>query len=186
MHLSQPSTIDALIAHLRAHALRTDGPFRLRSGASSDWYLDARQTTYSGSGARLVGTAVYEVMDPKATAVGGMTMGADPVAIATALVAAENGRPLRAFSIRKEAKDHGVGGRLVGPVGKADRVVVVEDTATTGGALFEAVEVLSEAGVEVVQAIVVVDRSQGRVSEEASKRRIKYVALIQPSQLGVS
>ena len=80
-----------LIEHLRTHSLRTDGPFTLRSGAVSSWYLDARQTTFSGDGAWLVGNAVLEVVDPSAEAVGGMTMGADPIAVATAMAAASAG-----------------------------------------------------------------------------------------------
>ncbi len=175
----------ALIDHLRRNALRTDGPFVLRSGAMSDWYLDARQTTYSGEGARLVGQAILKVLDETAVAVGGMTMGADPVAMAVAVVGMEHNRPLRAFSIRKEAKDHGAGGRLVGPVAKGDRVAVVEDTVTTGGALLEAVGVLSEAGIEVIQAITIVDRSGGLAGRRIGERGIPFVALLRPADLGV-
>jgi orotate phosphoribosyltransferase len=178
-------TIDALITHLRTHSLRTDGPFRLRSGAWSDWYLDARQTTFSGEGALMVGRAVLEVLDPAAQAVGGMTMGADPIAVATAIAAAAAGRSLRAFSVRKEEKQHGLTGRLVGPVAPGDRVVALEDTATTGGALWEAVEVLAAAGAEVIQAVVLLDRSQGKLEEEASRRRIPFRAVLTPSQLGL-
>ena len=185
MYLSPHMTKDALISHLRDHALRTDGPFRLRSGAWSDWYLDARQTTFTGEGARLVGEAMCEVLDPSVTAVGGMTMGADPIAVATAIAAAAQGKPLTAFSVRKEAKDHGTGGRLVGPVGPSDRAAVVEDTATTGGALFEALEVVQAAGIEVVQVVILVDRSEGRVGEEAIRRGLDFRALIKPDELGV-
>ena len=124
----------ALIEHLRTNSLRTDGPFTLRSGAVSDWYLDARQTTYSGEGASLVGAALLEALSPQVTAIGGMTMGADPLALATALAATRSGRRLNSFSIRKEQKDHGAGGRLVGPIGSDDIVAVVDDTVTTGGA----------------------------------------------------
>ena len=97
----------ALIDHLRENALRTDGPFQLASGAMSDWYLDGRQTTFDGSGARLVAAAVNAVLVDGVTAVGGMTMGADPIAVATVVV---SDRPLKAFSVRKAPKDHGVGG----------------------------------------------------------------------------
>ncbi|HSL25787.1 MAG TPA: orotate phosphoribosyltransferase, partial [Acidimicrobiia bacterium] len=100
-----PHPLDDLIAHLRRHSLRTDGPFVLRSGALSSWYLDARQTSYSGDGGRLVGEAVLAVLDEEAEALGGMTMGADPVAVATAVVAAIQGRALRSFSVRKDRKD---------------------------------------------------------------------------------
>jgi orotate phosphoribosyltransferase len=177
--------LKTLIQHLQHHALRTDGPFVLRSGATSDWYLDARQTTYSGEGAWLVGKAVLEVLDSGVTAIGGMTMGADPVALAVAMVGSANGRRLRAFSIRKEAKDHGAGGRLVGPVAIGDVVAVVEDTVTTGEALLEAVEVLVDAGIEVVQAICLVDRSGGTGSRRIGERGIPFVSLLRPADLGV-
>ena len=176
----------ALIDHLREHSLQTGGHFRLRSGAVSDWYLDARLTTYDGAGAVLVARALLEALDPTVSAVGGMTMGADPIAVAAAAVAAEEGRPLKAFSVRKETKDHGTGGRLVGPLGAGDRAAVVEDTTTTGGALIEAIEVVSAAGVAVVQALALVDRSGGLVSRLCSERRIAYRALVLPEDLGVT
>jgi orotate phosphoribosyltransferase len=174
-----------LIEHLRANALRTDGPFVLRSGAESDWYLDARQTTYSGEGATLVGEAILEVLDPTAVAVGGMTMGADPVAIAVAIAGFKRQRSLRAFSVRQQVKDHGVGGRLVGPIAAGDAVSVVEDTVTTGDALLEAVDVLTEAGMGVIQAICIVDRSGGRANSRIGQRGIPFVALLRPADLGV-
>lgn len=177
---------EALISHLKTHALRTDGPFTLRSGAISDWYLDARMTTFDGEGAWLVGRAVLEVLDPDAEAVGGMTMGADPIAVATAMVATDKGRPLRAFSIRKSEKGHGGGGRLVGPVAKGDRIVILEDTTTTGGAAIEAAEYAIEEGLRPVQAIALVDRSDGVAAEKFAALDVPHVALVTPADLGVT
>jgi orotate phosphoribosyltransferase len=176
---------EALLAHLTEHALRTDGTFTLRSGLVSSWYLDARQTTFDGTGATLVGDAVLATLSPDVTAVGGMTMGADPIAVATAIRAAERGRALRAFSIRKEVKDHGVGGRLVGPVVAGDRAAILEDTTTTGSAAFEAMEAAREAGVDVVQVVVLVDRSNGTAAERFAEAGVPYQALISPRDLGV-
>jgi len=173
----------ALVAHLREHAVRTDGPFRLRSGATADWYVDARQTTFDGEGALLVGRAVTEALLDEVTAVGGMTQGADPIAVAAAVVAALAGRELRAFSVRKQAKDHGAGGRLVGPLRPDDRICVVEDTTTTGSAIVETIDVLTDAGMDVVQVISLVDRSGGRVRERLGS--LPYVALVEPEELGV-
>jgi orotate phosphoribosyltransferase len=173
----------ALIEHLRGHALRTDGPFTLASGATSDWYLDGRQTTFDGEGARRVAACVLEVLREDVTALGGMTMGADPIAVATAAAA---DRPLRAFSIRKQQKDHGVGGRLVGPVGPGDRVAVVDDTVTTGGSTADAVAVLRDANVEVVQAIAVVDRSAGAARRLLEGLGLEYHAIVVPADLGVT
>lgn len=174
-----------LIDHLVEHAVRTDGPFVLRSGATSDWYIDARQTTFAGPGAQRVGAAVLLEVPADVDAVGGMTMGADPIAIATAIAAAEAGRDLAAFSIRKQVKDHGTGGRLVGPVTSLSRVVVLEDTTTTGSALSEAVEVLLAEDVTVVKAVALVDRSEGATEARMSGFGIPYVALTRPADLGV-
>lgn len=175
----------ALIEHLRTHALRLDGPFTLRSGETADWYLDARQTTFDGVGARLVGEAVLKVLDPEVEAVGGMTMGADPISVATAMVAAEGGRQLKAFSIRQTAKSHGVPGRLVGPVKPGMKVAILEDTTTTGSAAGEATDVAVNAGLIVVQAVALVDRSDGAAGSRFAERGIAQVSLITPHDLGV-
>lgn len=177
--------LDALVQHLLVNSLRLDGPFTLRSGAVSDWYLDARQTTFDGAGARLVGAAVLEVLDDRVHAVGGMTMGADPIAIATAIAANEAGRDLKAFSIRKEPKDHGTGGRLVGPVDRSMPVAVLEDTTTTGSAAVEAARYLLDEGYEIIQAIAVVDRSAGQANANFGALGIRHQALVVPSDLGV-
>lgn len=112
-------------------------------------------------------------------------MGADPIAVATALVATEQGRPMRAFSIRKAAKDHGTGGRLVGPVGSGDEVAILEDTTTTGGAAVEAVEVAMTAGLKIVQVLALVDRSGGAAATRFEKLGLPYQALVVPGDLGV-
>ncbi|CAN5837273.1 orotate phosphoribosyltransferase [soil metagenome] len=171
-----------LITHLRGHALRTDGPFTLSSGATAEWYLDARQTTFSGGGARAVAAAVLSVVPNEVAAVGGMTMGADPIAVAAAVCS--EGR-LDAFSIRKTAKGHGTGGRLVGPVAPGMAVTVLEDTTTTGAALAEAIEVAREHGLDVVQAVSLVDRSGNRVAGLMAELSVSYVALVTPADLGV-
>lgn len=165
--------------------MRTDGPFVLRSGETSDWYIDARQTTFSGTGARIVGAAVATEVPAATSAVGGMTMGADPIAVATAMVASEQGRNLAAFSVRKSEKDHGTGGRLVGPVGAGDEVVALEDTTTTGSALVEAIEALGAEGVRVIRAIALVDRSDGAAGARVEELGVPYIALVTPVDLGV-
>ncbi len=175
-----------LSAHLRANSLRTDGPFTLRSGEVAAWYMDARRTTFDGAGAWLVGATVAPMLDRAVVAVGGLTMGADPLAIATALVATHSGRPLRAFSVRKAVKDHGAGGRLVGPVAAGDTVCLLEDTTTTGGAFFEALDASLESGLVVTQAICLFDRSSGAVPRGMAERGIPYQAVFLPEDLGVS
>lgn len=178
--------VDRLVEHLKSHAVRTDGgPYTLRSGEVSSWYIDARQTTFDGDGARAVGEAVLSVVDADVVAVGGMTIGADPIAMAIAMTSAGNGRPMRAFSIRKESKGHGLGGRLVGPVRAGDRVAMLEDTTTTGGALLEALDVALSEGLDIAQAISLVDRSGGKVAGLVEARGARYTALVSPAMLGV-
>ena len=171
-----------LVAHLCANSLFTEGPYRLSSGVESNWYLDGRQTTFDGHGASVVAACVLEVMDTTADVIGGMTMGADPIAVATAVL---SDRPLRAFSVRKGEKEHGTGGRLVGPVVAGDRAVVVEDTVTTGASMGDAIAVHHEEGVEVVQAIVLVDRSAGAAGELFDSLGVPLVSLLTPHDLGV-
>lgn len=177
--------LQTLIDHLTANALRTDGPFTLRSGAVSGWYVDARKTTFDGTGARLVGEAVLAVLDPAVEAVGGMTMGADPIAVATAMTAAGHGRSLTAFSIRKAEKDHGAGGRIVGPVDPSMTLAVLEDTTTTGGAAVEAARYLVSQGYRIVQSVVLVDRSEGKAAANFAELGIEHLALLRPHDLGL-
>lgn len=179
------SEFPALIDHLSSHALRTDGPFTLRSGVTSSWYLDARQTTFDGQGSRIVGDAVLSVLDPSIEVVGGMTMGADPIAVATALRASEEGRWIRGFSIRKEEKDHGTRGRLVGPARAGDVAAVLEDTTTTGSALVEAIEVCLAEELDVIQAVVLCDRSAGVAAARVEELGLPFRALATPELLGV-
>jgi orotate phosphoribosyltransferase len=115
-----------------------------------------------------------------------MTIGADPIALATALVAGGDGRHLAAFSIRKTAKDHGTGGRLVGPVGPGRRVAIIEDTTTTGGALLESIDVAISERLEVVEVVSLVDRSEGRVGGLLAERSIPYHVLVTPKSLGLA
>lgn len=125
------------------------------------------------------------VLEREVAAVGGMTMGADPIAVATAIVAAEQGRELAAFSIRKDEKDHGTGGRLVGPVDATMPVAVLEDTTTTGSAAVEAARYLLAQGFRIVQALALVDRSGGRARERFAELGIEHQAIITPRDLGV-
>ena len=139
----------------------------------------------SGEGARIVGEAVLEVLDPDVEAVGGMTMGADPIAMAVAMAARLHHRALNAFSIRKTTKQYGTGGRVVGPVSAGMAVAILEDTTTTGGAALEAAEAATAAGLRVIQAVALVDRSDGRAEEAFDEQSIPYRALLLPRDLGV-
>lgn len=174
-----------LAAHLRAHAVLRGGPFTLRSGEVSDYYVDARRSFFDGQGAALVGAVVAELLPDGVDAVGGMTLGADPIAVATALVSTQNGRPLRAFSVRKSAKEHGAGGRVAGAAQPGDRVVALEDTSTTGGAFMQAIDAMKAEDLEVIKAVCLIDRSDGVVSERMLTVGMDYEAVFRPEDLGI-
>jgi len=148
---------EALVDHLLKHSVKR-GEFTLRSGKTSNWFIDAKQTTCSPDGMLLVADALLDVLPDDITALGGLTMGADAVAFGVAAIAATRGRMLRSFSVRKEEKDHGAGGRIAGALQAGDRVAMTEDAITRGVAFLEAAAVIRDAGAEPVVAIPVVDR----------------------------
>ncbi|MDA8274210.1 MAG: orotate phosphoribosyltransferase [Actinomycetota bacterium] len=168
--------------HLLAHAVRR-GDFVLKSGRHSSWFIDAKQTVCRPEAMVLVADAVLSVVPDDATAIGGLTMGADPVAFVTAGVAAVRGRQLRAFSVRKEAKDHGAGGRIAGALDPGDKVVVTEDTVTRGTSLLEAARAVREAGAEPVLLVAVVDRG-GTAEAAAEAEGLVFRALLGAPDLG--
>lgn len=162
--------IARLAALLRERSVRT-GAFVLASGRTSDLYVDARATTLHAEGAALVAKLVLGRLRAEVIGVGGMTLGADPIACAaSARSIAVLGRPVHAFLIRKEAKGHGTGQRIegLGNLGRGARVCVVEDTTTTGGSLLAAVAAAREAGLDVVQCLTVVDREEGAAAAVAA------------------
>ena len=172
----------ALIDHLKEHSVR-EGDFVLKSGRPSRWFIDSKQTACRPEGILAIADAALAVIPEEADAIGGLTMGADPMAFGVAAVAATRGRTLRSFSIRKEAKGHGVTGRLAGALLPGDRVVVVEDTVTRGTSLMEAVAVVRELGAEPVQIVAVVDRG-GSVAAMADEAGIPFTALVTAMDLG--
>ena len=171
-----------LVDHLLTHSVRR-GDFTLKSGKRSDWFIDAKQTTCRPEGMLLVADAALAVLPEEATAIGGLTMGADAVAFGVAAVAATRGRMLRSFSVRKEVKDHGGGGRIAGALEPGDKVVITEDAVTRGVSMLEAAEVVREAGAEVVLLMPVVDRG-GTVTAMAAEHGIPVRALVTAPDLG--
>ena len=152
---------DQLIAQIDAKAV-VRGRVTLSSGAEADYYVDMRRVTLDADAAPVLGRVMLDlVADLEFDAVGGLTLGADPVALAMMHAAAAQGRRLDAFVVRKAAKTHGMQRRIEGPDVTGRRVLAVEDTSTTGGSVLEAVAALREAGAEVVAVAVVVDRGTG-------------------------
>ena len=149
----------ARLAALVAERAVVRGEVTLASGATADYYVDLRRVTLDAEVAPLVGEVMLDlVADLDVDAVGGLTLGADPVATAMLHVAASRGRRLDAFVVRKQGKAHGLQRRIEGPDVSGRRVLAVEDTSTTGGSVLTAVEALREAGAEVVAVAVIVDR----------------------------
>ena len=152
-----------LVGLLRARSLRR-GEFVLASGRRSDYYIDARTTTMSGAGQVLIGRLgmlTLERLGWKADLVGGLTLGADPVAFAIAHAASLAGYVMDAFTVRKEPKAHGTGRRIEGAFQTGARVVIVEDVITTGESALNAATVVQEAGGTILGMLAVVDRQEG-------------------------
>jgi orotate phosphoribosyltransferase len=152
----------ALIALLREHSYKYDpqGRFQLVSGKLSQYYVNCKATTMRGDAADLIGGLVAEHLPDSVRAVGGLTMGADPIALATAAWCARHGRAVNAFSVRKEPKKHGTRQWVEGCAEPGMAVAVVDDVATTGGSTIAAVERCREEGLVVVAAVVLVDRQE--------------------------
>jgi orotate phosphoribosyltransferase len=159
------------------------GDFTLKSGRKSSWFIDSKQTACRPDGLLLMADLALAAIPADATAVGGLTVGADPVAYGVAAVAATRGRDLRSFTIRKEAKDHGVAGRLAGALQEGDRVVITEDTVTRGTSSMEALRVVRELGAEPVMVLVLVDRG-GTCAAMAAEEGVAFHALVTAPDLG--
>ena len=181
-----PAALDALRNHVLTHSVRR-GTFTLKSGATSSWFLDTKQTACRPDGILLVADALLaglpDVLPDGADAIGGLTMGADPMAFGVAAVAATRGIPLRSFSVRKESKDHGVPGRIAGALQRGDRVIVTEDTTTRGTSLMEAVDAVRAFGADPVLVTVIVDRG-GTCAAMCESAGVAYLPLLTAPHLG--
>lgn len=157
----------------------------LSSGQEADYYVDLRRVTLSGEAAPLVGQVMSELTTAlDFDAVGGLTLGADPVATAMLHDAARHGRRLDAFVVRKAEKAHGLQRRVEGPEIRGRRVLVVEDTSTTGGSALTAVEAVRQAGAEVVAVAVIADRATG-AREKVEGQGLSYLAAYDVGELGL-
>jgi orotate phosphoribosyltransferase len=169
---------DRLVQLLARRSARR-GTFTLTSGKQSDFYVDCRLTTMHPEGLSLIGPLGLQAISERGwrpDAVGGLTLGADPVSYAIAYASQLAGTPVRAFTVRKEAKTHGTGKLIEGAFESGDRVVVIEDTITTGGSALRATEAVAAAGGIVVGVLSVVDREEG--GREAIERAGHSVATL--------
>jgi orotate phosphoribosyltransferase len=170
----------ARLLDLLAQRSAKRGSFTLASGRQSDLYIDCRLTTMHPEGLSLIGPLGLLAIQRRgwaADAVGGLTLGADPVSYAIAYASQLAGTPIRAFTVRKEAKTHGTGKLVEGAFLPGDRVVVIEDVITTGGSALKAVAALRAAGGEVLGVLSVVDREEGgREALEAKGLAVESLA----------
>ena len=178
--------IRELIGLVEAKALKR-GTFRLASGREASFYLDAKQVVLDAHGAMLVGRAILErlrSLGPLPAAVGGMSIGADPITSAVITMAGIEGLPLKGFMVRKEPKDHGTKKYVEGPVEPGQRVVIVEDVTTTGGSSLLALDRVHEFGLVVERVVTVIDRLAG-AKDAFAARGIPLESLVTIRDLGL-
>jgi len=174
-----------LIELIHKHALKF-GEFKLASGQIAPFYLDCRKLTLTGEGANMVAAGILaELADDWPHAVGGMAIGADPITAAVITCAWQQGRELRGFIVRKEAKDHGTGQQVEGPVRPGDNAIIVEDVVTTGGSSLNAVQCARNFGLHVDRVIAIVDRENGG-AERFKSIGIELTSLVKLSELQIA
>jgi len=179
-------TIRDLVGLVETKALRR-GTFRLASGREASFYLDAKQVVLDAHGAMLVGRAILDrlrSLGPLPDAVGGMSIGADPITSAVVTMAGVEGLPLKGFMVRKEPKDHGTKQYVEGPVQPGQRVVIVEDVTTTGGSSLLAIDRVQDFGLVVERVVTVIDRLAGAEAAFAA-RGIPLESLVTIRDLGL-
>lgn len=161
------------------------GQFTLASGKSSRYYIDARLTTMSPEGLSLIGPLALSALNQSGweiSAVGGLTLGADPISYAISYASAASARPLRAFTVRKEAKAHGTGKTIEGPFKNGDRVAVIEDVITTGGSALRAIQAVRAENATVAGVLALVDREEGG-REAIQAAGVPVIALVTATQI---
>lgn len=154
----------------------SEEPFTLSSGLKSNFYFDCKKTTLDPEGMNLIGHIIFDMLKDSAIAgVGGLSLGADPIANAISLISYQQGKPINPFIVRKDAKGHGTKSRIEGNVRPGDRVAVLDDVVTTGASTITALEAAKNAGLVVDRVIVLVDREEG-----GSENILKYVNRLDP------
>ncbi len=173
-----------LIELVQRDALRF-GDFTLASGKKATYYLDCRKLTLDSEGANVIAAGILETLgDDLPDAVGGMAIGADPITAAVITVAWQQKKPLKGFIVRKEAKGHGTGQQVEGPIESGQRAVMMEDVITTGGSSLRAIEHAREFGLVVDRLVTIVDRGENS-AEIFDKVGVKFTSLLHVSDLGV-
>lgn len=175
----------ALIELVRAKALKF-GDFTLASGKKASYYLDCKQVTLDSAGAVMVGEGLFELLGARLPqAVGGMSIGADPITAAVITIAGLRGLPLLGFMVRKEPKGHGTNRFIEGPVERGQEVAIVEDVVTTGGSSFAAIERCEEFGLKVTRVLAIIDREEGG-RETFTQRGYQFQSLLSIRDFGIT
>jgi len=169
------------ILYAKSFIYREDPPFTLVSGRQSFYYFDCKATTLDARGVSLIGEVMFDAIEPLmdrlgVDGIGGLTLGADPISISTAIAAQRRGRVLSPLIVLKEPKKHGTQKWIEGDAGRVKNVVVIDDVITTGGSTVTAIERLRESGLKVVRAAVIIDREEGG-REGIEKAGIEVVSL---------
>jgi len=175
------SARDQLLKLLATNSFRL-GEFTLSSGGKSDYYIDCRTTTLHAQGAELTGRVFLELIQQQGwqpQAVGGLTMGADPIVVATSVISSQAGAPIHGFLVRKAEKAHGMGRRVEGFQEKGARVVIVDDVCTTGGSTIQAIEAAREFGFKIAGVACLVERLEagGRPAVEKAAAPAKFISV---------
>jgi len=175
----------ALTELIRAKALKF-GDFTLASGKKATYYLDGKQVTLDPEGSRLIAEGILDLFDAEAfpKAVGGMSIGADPITSAVVTMSAVRGTPLLGFMVRKESKGHGTNQYVEGPVEPGDEVVIVEDVVTTGGSSLQAIERVEAFGLKVTHVIAIIDRMEGG-AEAFARGGYPFTSLLSIRDFGI-
>lgn len=161
----------------RSFKYREDPPFTLASGRTSNYYFNCKPTTLDPEGMNLIGTVIFDmVKDSDITAVGGLTLGADPLANAVAVISYQKGKPVKSFIVRKDAKSHGTKSAVEGNVTAGEKVAILDDVITTGGSTITAIERARDAGLVVDRVIALVDREEG--GRENIEKHVKNVSAV--------
>ncbi len=175
---------ETLISLVRQHALEF-GDFTLASGRKASYYLDCRKLTLSSAGANQVALGILELLaENMPDAVGGMAIGADPITAAVITVAGQLDKPLKGFIVRKEAKEHGRGRDVEGPVVPGDNAIILEDVVTTGGSSLKAIEKVEAFGMKVQGVVAIIDRLEGG-AESFTGRGYPFRSLLTIRDFGI-
>jgi orotate phosphoribosyltransferase len=176
---------EALVALVRHKALKF-GDFKLASGKRATYYLDGKQVTLDPHGARLIAEGILDLLAEREmpAAIGGMSIGADPITSSVVTMSAVRGTPLAGFLVRKEPKGHGTNQYIEGPVQPGDTVVIVEDVVTTGGSSLKAIERAEMFGLKVTRVVAIIDRMEGGAAAFA-KAGYPLSSLLQITDFGI-